>query len=111
MMFETDILAYLGSGDAPDWVDEMKDSEKHVLCSIKTDMTGSKGATVMTSPTGKTYKRYAYDIILLFGGPEFKAQVCWKEQGIEKRGPAEIVYQDFSTTGWSENDLEGQPSN
>ncbi len=33
-------------------------------------MTGSKGATVMTSPTGKTYKRYAYDIILLFGGPD-----------------------------------------
>ncbi len=25
-IFETNVLAYLGSGDAPDWVDEMKDS-------------------------------------------------------------------------------------
>lgn len=58
----------------------MFNTEKHVLCSVQADMTERKGVTVKTSKTGEKYKEYAFEIVLLFGGPEFKAQVCWKEQ-------------------------------
>lgn len=36
--------------------------------------------------------RVDYDIVLLFGLTELKAQIAWKENGVEKRGPANIVY-------------------
>jgi len=34
---------------------------------------------------GTSFYRMDYDIILLFGLTEFKAQVAWKEKGVEKR--------------------------
>ena len=36
--------------------------------------------TKKTSGSGRGYKRYDFDIVLLFGGPEFKAQISWQEQ-------------------------------
>lgn len=44
-------------------------------------MSGKKATeTGKTSASGVKYKEYCYDIALLFGGPEFKAQVCWLEE-------------------------------
>ncbi|KLO09149.1 hypothetical protein SCHPADRAFT_922429 [Schizopora paradoxa] len=97
-IFEGNILAYVGPGDPPAWIDSMKLSEKKVLCTIKADMAGKgREEPEQISLTGRKYKTYNYEIILLFGGPEFKAQYCWVEKGVEKRGPAEIVYEKFSS--------------
>lgn len=114
MMNKCEILAYCGSGDPPSWVDEMEDSDKHILCSVTANMTGSNGAEIIkTTAAGKKYKQWSFDIVLLFGGPEFKAQICWKEQGVEKRGPAKIVFQNIPTASARQSgiDLDGQPSN
>ncbi|TEB37947.1 hypothetical protein FA13DRAFT_1751822 [Coprinellus micaceus] len=42
---------------------------------------------------GRLFYKANFDIILLFGLTELKAQVCWKEKGVEKRSPAKIVYE------------------
>jgi len=52
-------------------------------------------ASVLTLPktTGEgSYYAVEYDVILLFGMTELKAQVAWQENGIEKRSAATIVY-------------------
>jgi len=33
-----------------------------------------------TSTSGGKYKAYNYDIILYFGGPELKTQMCWMDE-------------------------------
>ncbi|KAF7982970.1 hypothetical protein HWV62_24558 [Athelia sp. TMB] len=43
------------------------------------------------------FYRMDYSIVLLFGLTELKAQVCWLENGIEKRGPAKVAYDIEST--------------
>ncbi|KAF8959241.1 hypothetical protein BDZ97DRAFT_1923071 [Flammula alnicola] len=41
---------------------------------------------------GRTYYRVDYHVVLLFGLTELKAQISWKEDGVENRSPAKIVY-------------------
>ena len=53
------------------------------VCMITTDLS-----KVPLSPrlgAEGTFYRIDLDIILLFGLTEFKAQVAWKEDGVEKR--------------------------
>lgn len=38
------------------------------------------------------YYEIIIDIVLLFGTTELKAQIAWMEDGVEKRGEAEIIY-------------------
>ncbi|KAJ3738778.1 hypothetical protein DFH05DRAFT_1553084 [Lentinula detonsa] len=40
-----------------------------------------------------TIHRLNFDIVLLFGLTELQAQIAWKENGLEKRSPAKIVYE------------------
>jgi len=54
------------------------------LCTVITDLSKvplspSRGAN------GATFYRIDYDVVLLFGLTELKAQVAWKENGVEKR--------------------------
>ncbi|KAL4068705.1 hypothetical protein V8B97DRAFT_1918465 [Scleroderma yunnanense] len=46
------------------------------------------------SETGRTYYSIHFKVILLFGLTELKAQLSWLENGVEKRSPASIVYDD-----------------
>ena len=58
-----------------------------LLCVIKVDVTNilkNIKATRQTSTQGKFY-RLEYDLVLIFGCTEFKAQIAWKEKGAEKR--------------------------
>jgi len=46
----------------------------------------------LTSHKGEIYFHVKYDVVLMFGLTEMTAQVAWKEDGVEKRSPAKIVY-------------------
>jgi hypothetical protein len=70
-----------------------------VLCTLEADLSR---APVRTLPkaTGKgVFYSVNIDIILLFGLTELKAQVAWKENGVEKLSAAKIIY-DPDTTNY-----------
>lgn len=48
------------------------------VCTVTAD-TSMVSAVQETSPTGDTFYRISYDVILLFGMTELKAQLAWKE--------------------------------
>lgn len=56
--------------------------------------TASAPKRKVSGKKGTSHYVIDFDIILTFGAPELKAQVCWKENGREIRGPATIVYDD-----------------
>ncbi|KAK0222693.1 hypothetical protein EDD85DRAFT_959951 [Armillaria nabsnona] len=88
----TNILYYHGTTQNPQWIDVEPDMYP-VLCTVTADTReAAKGLKLQRRPDGKSYFQLGYDIILLFGKTELKAQICWKEDGIEKRGPARVVY-------------------
>ncbi|KAF9053354.1 hypothetical protein BJ165DRAFT_1447157 [Panaeolus papilionaceus] len=41
---------------------------------------------------GEKYWKYDVDIILYFGLPSIRADLAWKEDGVEKRRPARLLY-------------------
>ncbi|KAF9465198.1 hypothetical protein BDZ94DRAFT_415086 [Collybia nuda] len=87
------IQCYRGPG-TPRWTD-VNSNLYSTLCHIEAD-TSILASRLKPQPRRKgrqTYYRIEYDIILSFGLTELKAQICWKESGIEKRGPARIVYE------------------
>lgn len=45
-----------------------------------------------TAPSGAEFYRIDYDVVLLFGLTELKAQISWMENGVEMRTPASIAY-------------------
>jgi len=46
------------------------------------------------APDGGVFYQLDYDIVLLFGLTELKAQISWMHEGVERRSPASIVYTD-----------------
>ncbi|PBK82153.1 hypothetical protein ARMGADRAFT_1019748 [Armillaria gallica] len=88
----TDILYYRGSKENPCWMDN-EPNLYPVLCRVTADTReAAKGLKLQRRPDGKGFFRLDYDVILLFGKTELKAQISWKEDGVEKRGPARVVY-------------------
>jgi len=85
---EVQLNAYRGASDPPTWEDEVQD--KRLLTSLCT-ITGNVPAIVHRS-NFLVYRKYEFDVVILLGGPELKAQVAWKENGNEVRGPATVVY-------------------
>jgi len=64
-----------------------------VVCTVTADT--SRVARTITSNrgvSGNQYYRQDFNIILMFGLTELKAQISWMEDGQEQRGPATIVY-------------------
>ncbi|KAF8161589.1 hypothetical protein B0H34DRAFT_385803 [Crassisporium funariophilum] len=57
------------------------------LCTIEADVShlaNSSSIETMYGPKGRYY-RFSCDIVLSFGGTEIKAQLAWRENGVEKR--------------------------
>lgn len=89
----TTVWVYRGEIETPRWQDEDKDMYDR-LCRIEVDLPHLKNQArdfEKHGPDGKYYE-LSYRIILLFGLTELKAQVSWKERGVEKRSPAKILY-------------------
>ncbi|KAK2464382.1 hypothetical protein APHAL10511_003529 [Amanita phalloides] len=80
-------------GDVPAWTDIEPDLFPDV-CLITADFSQVKKSigSQTNLETGGKYYRLNFDVILLFGLTELKAQISWIENGQEKRGPASIVY-------------------
>ncbi|TFK63664.1 hypothetical protein BDN72DRAFT_847372 [Pluteus cervinus] len=84
------IYRYRGTVDLPKWMDQDPDNFE-VMCTIEAD--ASAASTRLRGKDGQTYFRSDINIVLSFGLTEFKAQVSWKENGVEKRGPARVIYE------------------
>ncbi|PBK65408.1 hypothetical protein ARMSODRAFT_940355 [Armillaria solidipes] len=91
---ELDILCYRGVRKDPRWMDRESDDMYSTLCSVTADTRQAAKKLVLTRRAdGKSYYSFTYDIVILFGRTELKAYICWLEDGVEKRGPARIVYE------------------
>ncbi|KAI0708756.1 hypothetical protein C8T65DRAFT_650008 [Cerioporus squamosus] len=86
-----DVLVYRGKDGDPRWVD--CEPELYTpLCTIYAD-TSKVARRPLAGPNGVYYVQ-DFKIVLLCGLTELQAQLSWTENGLEKRGPAKIVYDD-----------------
>ncbi|KAJ8094286.1 hypothetical protein PM082_006826 [Marasmius tenuissimus] len=87
-----DIRHYRGRGDAPHWLD-VDPKRFPTLCAIEADIAGSHNFARQryNTRTGEYYES-SFEVVLLFGLTELKAQIAWKVEGEEKRSPATVVY-------------------
>ncbi|KAJ6473428.1 hypothetical protein C8R47DRAFT_1324501 [Mycena vitilis] len=91
MWVDIEILCYQGQDPDPRWIDI--ESEKYrILCKVHADT--SKTADTLKPQYGQSGSNYKleFDVVLFLALAELSAQICWIENGVEKRGPAEIVY-------------------
>ncbi|KAF8629982.1 hypothetical protein AX15_003171 [Amanita polypyramis BW_CC] len=87
-----EIMCYRGRRDEPKWLD-VEQYNYSPVCSIVADTSSIPDSeTTQHSAAGIRYYRKEFEIILLFGMTELKAQIAWTENGVEKRSPATIVY-------------------
>ncbi|KAJ3523687.1 hypothetical protein NMY22_g11331 [Coprinellus aureogranulatus] len=87
------IHAYCGDvEDATNlWMDDEPGCYESV-CTVEADTSMIEPVEQCTAD-GRPYYTMAFDIVLMFGLAELKAQIAWKENGLEKRGPASVVFE------------------
>ncbi|KAF6746720.1 hypothetical protein DFP72DRAFT_822694 [Ephemerocybe angulata] len=86
-----DIWCYRGRSHHPRWKDEEPDMYSK-LCQIVMDISHVPYKTLPALGKEGTYFEIEYDNILYYHGIELKAQMAWRENGVEKRSPAQVVY-------------------
>ncbi|KAJ7157441.1 hypothetical protein C8R46DRAFT_1226024 [Mycena filopes] len=85
------ILCYQGEDKDPRWMDIEADKYP-VLCTVNADTSQiAKTLKAERGPSGIYYTR-GFDVVLSLGLTELKAEIAWIENGVEKRGPAQLVY-------------------
>ncbi|KAJ3489527.1 hypothetical protein NLI96_g2044 [Meripilus lineatus] len=90
-----DIVCYRGRELDPKFMD--KESELFSpLCTVTGDT--SKVPKVRRNGRNGVYYTQAFKVVLICGLTELKAQLSWMQKGVEKRGPAQVVY-DIEATG------------
>ncbi|KAF6743411.1 hypothetical protein DFP72DRAFT_933565 [Ephemerocybe angulata] len=84
---------YRGKVENPKWADV--DSENYSnMCTVNVDLSQmGKALGPFKGSGGRVYYKADFDIVLLFGLTELKAQLVWKEKGKERRSTAKIVYE------------------
>ncbi|KAI0738318.1 hypothetical protein C8Q80DRAFT_1275832 [Daedaleopsis nitida] len=90
-----EIMVYTGEEKNPVWTD-LEPKKFKRLCVVHGDITKVL-PEVETGFVGIPVFLKRISIILRYG-PEIEAQVAWEEDGEEKRGPAQIVYDDVSSS-------------
>ncbi|KIK43050.1 hypothetical protein CY34DRAFT_804214 [Suillus luteus UH-Slu-Lm8-n1] len=91
----TDIMCYKGALPDPRWLD-VERSSFSTLCTIRADL-GKLSRTLRPKKAAadqSNYYQIDYEVIILFGHTELKAQISWEEEGVEMRSPASIVYDE-----------------
>jgi len=89
------VWCYRGNVVTPRWKDV--DTNNYTkLCTIEADLSKVKASRPKATGKGNFYI-VEYDVILLFGMTELKAQIAWKKNGTEKRSETKIIY-DSDTT-------------
>ncbi|KAF9068277.1 hypothetical protein BDP27DRAFT_1266479 [Rhodocollybia butyracea] len=88
-----DILRYKGANENPEWTD-VDAGMYTVACTVTADVSRILHTTHRNPGNAFPYYQTRYDVILLFGLTELIAQIAWKEEdGVERRCPAQVVYQ------------------
>ncbi|KAF9442562.1 hypothetical protein P691DRAFT_810428 [Macrolepiota fuliginosa MF-IS2] len=88
----TSITCYRGDDPCPEFVNQDAGNFCDVF-DVHADLSELiKKLEPQAGVGGGHYYRLDYDVIILFGVTEFKAQCAWRENGVEKRGPAEILF-------------------
>jgi len=86
-----EVWCYRGNVVTPKWRDV--DTNNYAkLCTVECDLSRASVITLPKTTGQGNFYAVNFDVILLFGMTELKAQVAWKENGIEKRSAAKIVY-------------------
>lgn len=91
-----DVVRYTGEGGYPRWTD-MEPDKFDTLCEI----TGDVSDIPMVAQCGRKgiYYQQDYNVVLLFGLTELKAELRWEDRGEEKRCPASIIYENDGDLG------------
>ncbi|KAI0656117.1 hypothetical protein C8Q70DRAFT_1056983 [Cubamyces menziesii] len=87
-----EVLCYRGKDANPQWLDV--DPELYIpLCTIAADTS-----RVLKKPkrgqSREVYYAQEFDVVLICGYTQLKAQIRWYEDGVECRGPANIIYDE-----------------
>ncbi|CAA7260321.1 unnamed protein product [Cyclocybe aegerita] len=90
---DADIFCYHGIDKNPGWMDTDRGNFAR-LCNIVADRPQMSRKTKTNGDQNKIYSEVSYEIVILFGKTELQAQIAWLENGVEKRSPAKIVYND-----------------
>jgi hypothetical protein len=90
------VWCYRGNIATPKWKDVDTDNYTK-LCTIEADLSHVPQHPRAKATGGGKFYRVDYDIVLLFGMTELKAQIAWKERGKEKRSATKIVYDPDTT--------------
>ncbi|CAA7263110.1 unnamed protein product [Cyclocybe aegerita] len=85
-----EVWCYRGNLANPKWKDLDPDNFEE-FCTIEADLS-SIPLTPQVSASGHTYYRVWFQIVLLFGLTEIEAHMAWEENGVERRGPATVMY-------------------
>jgi len=92
---EAEIVSYRGKYEDPTWLLGNDSAMFSTHCTVTAEMPQVvKTDTPRRGLDGREYYYQEYNIIVLFGLTELKAQICWMENGVEQRGPATIVYDE-----------------
>ncbi|KAJ3575398.1 hypothetical protein NP233_g1120 [Leucocoprinus birnbaumii] len=83
---KTTIIIYRGnSSPPPEFLDE-EPAKLHEVFEVHADLTRAiNSLQEVTGSSGNRYFKLYFDIVILFGATEFKAQYAWYENGVEKR--------------------------
>ncbi|PBK86333.1 hypothetical protein ARMGADRAFT_1086505 [Armillaria gallica] len=88
----TSIWRYNGEKEHPKWMD-LENDKYSILCRITADTSvAAQSLKAERRSDGTSYYRLNLSVIMLFGMTELKAQLAWVEDGKEKRGPAQVIY-------------------
>ncbi|KAH9839845.1 uncharacterized protein C8Q71DRAFT_744470 [Rhodofomes roseus] len=87
----TSVMSYRGAEIAPAWRDEEPD-----MFSVACTVTATEAESSWRRGDGPLgpYWWQNYEVILLLGLTEIQAQIAWWEDGVQRRTPAIIVYDD-----------------
>ncbi|PCH36683.1 hypothetical protein WOLCODRAFT_157381 [Wolfiporia cocos MD-104 SS10] len=86
-----DITSFRGKSQEPRWLD-VECASYSMLCTVHGDTT--RVQKVKKKGARGEFFVLKYNVILICGLTELKAQISWIENGKEKRGPATFVYDD-----------------
>jgi len=90
------VAKYTGTQLSPEWEDA-EPGKFETLCHVKADVSTAPYTSKYTTAGKMSYQRN-FDVILLVGLTELKAQVSWTDStyGTERRSGAVVVYDDPS---------------
>ncbi|KAJ2917710.1 hypothetical protein MD484_g2727, partial [Candolleomyces efflorescens] len=101
--FAVRVFSYKGDRSNPKWLIDEPD-EYDMECIVKADTSMVKRERHISYPEGQIHVYYTLDfeIVLLFGLTELKAQIAYVEDGVEKRGPATVLYDKEGSPAWDQ---------